>query len=157
VPKIRQNRAIKALLQIKTKRRNQKMRERIANNKIPMTVKGQLPIITADYVKERACTFCPYYAGCYQKRPRCMLKVCGWDEEEARFHPALRQILPDFEKKAEKAKAKYEDAQRDFELLLDMFKDELKQEEIEADECYECCYRKCGPCLGVCYKRLTET
>jgi tetratricopeptide (TPR) repeat protein len=133
------------------------MRERIANNKIPMTVKGQLPIITADYVKERACTFCPYYAGCYQKRPRCMLKICGWDEEEARFHPALRQILPDFEKKAEKAKAKYEDAQRDFELLLDMFKDELKQEEIEADECYECCYRKCGPCLGVCYKRLMET
>ena len=32
--------------------------------------------------------------------------------------------------------------------------DEMKQEELEKDECYGCAYGKCGPCIGMKSKRL---
>lgn len=41
-----------------------------------------------------------------------------------------------------------------YELLMSMFADEMEQEELEKDECYDCCYAKCGPCIGLCYKTL---
>ena len=41
-----------------------------------------------------------------------------------------------------------------YELLMSMFEAEMAQEELEKDECYDCCYAKCGPCIGLCYKTL---
>ena len=40
---------------------------------------------------------------------------------------------------------------RIYTTLLGMFDDEMKQEELEKDECYGCAYGKCGPelVLGV--------
>lgn len=37
---------------------------------------------------------------------------------------------------------------------MDMFAEEMRQEELEKDECYGCAYGKCGPCVGICYKKL---
>ena len=39
-------------------------------------------------------------------------------------------------------------------MHLGMFDDEMKQEELEKDECYGCAYGKCGPCIGICYKSM---
>lgn len=39
---------------------------------------------------------------------------------------------------------------------MNMFEAEMAQEELEKDECYDCCYAKCGPCIGLCYKTLKE-
>jgi tetratricopeptide (TPR) repeat protein len=152
---IRQNRA-KSPFANRKLGGNEKMKVRIARQKIPKTVRGQLPVIPIAYMKERGCTYCPYYAGSYLKRPRCMLATCGWDRADGRFHPALRQMIPQFRAKAEKTKAKYETAQNDYEVLLSMFSRELAKERSRQDECYECCYGKGGPCIGVCYKTLTE-
>lgn len=41
-----------------------------------------------------------------------------------------------------------------YTTLLGMFADEMKQEELEKDECYGCTYGKCGPCIGICYKSM---
>lgn len=41
-----------------------------------------------------------------------------------------------------------------YTTLLGMFADEMKQEELEKDECYGCAYGKCGPCIGICYKSM---
>jgi hypothetical protein len=132
------------------------MRERIANRKISKEVRGQLPVVPAVNFKERGCSYCPYYAGSYLKQPRCMMAVCGWDDEREIFHPILRQMLPELQEKMERAKAKYEEAKEDYDILLGMFAGEMQQEKLEQDRCYGCCYSKCGPCIGVCYKALKE-
>lgn len=131
------------------------MRERIANRQITKEIKGQLPVIDPERFAERACNFCPYYAGSFEKRPRCMMADCAWDDEGEHFHPLLRQMLPEFKSRMEKAEEKYREQKAAYELLLGMFEDELAQEELEEDECYNCCYGKCGPCIGLCYKELT--
>ena len=48
------------------------MRERIENKHVTKEIKGQMPVIPTDMLKERGCTFCPYYLGSYEKQPRCI-------------------------------------------------------------------------------------
>ena len=43
------------------------MRERIENKHVTKEIKGQMPVIPTDMLKERGCTFCPYYLGSYEK------------------------------------------------------------------------------------------
>lgn len=132
------------------------MRERISNRQMTKEIRGQLPVIMPEMFKERGCSFCPYYAGNYEKQPRCMMAGCAWDNEDERFHPALRQMLPDFRAKMEKAKEKYEEHRTAYETLCGMFAVEMEQERLEQDECYGCCYARSGPCIGLCYKKLME-
>ena len=106
------------------------MRERIENKHVTKEIKEQMPVIPTDIMKERGCTFCPYYMGSYEKQPRCMMKNCAWDEEK---YLAVKKV---------------------YTTLLDMFAGEMKQEELEKDECYGCAYGKCGPCIGICYKAI---
>ena len=63
------------------------MRERIESKHVTKEIKSQMPVIPVEIVKERGCTFCPYYLGNYEKQPRCMMKTCAWDDENERFHP----------------------------------------------------------------------
>ena len=62
------------------------MRERIESKHVTKEIKSQMPVIPVEIVKERGCTFCPYYLGNYEKQPRCMMKICAWDDENERFH-----------------------------------------------------------------------
>ena len=149
------------------------MRERIESKHVTKEIKSQMPVIPVEIVKERGCTFCPYYLGNYEKQPRCMMKTCAWDDENERFHPVLRELIPFYKEKMEKAEenvsALMQDVLERFETwaeqkflamkkiyttLLGMFADEMKQEELEKDECYGCAYGKCGPCIGICYKSM---
>ncbi len=130
------------------------MRERIKNKQISKEVKAMLPVISEENFKERGCSYCPYYAGTFEKMPRCLMAECAWDNEDERFHPALREMLPDFKARMEKAKAKYEEALQAYDTLFSMFKDEMKQEELEKDECFGCSYSKGTPCVGICYEKL---
>ena len=41
------------------------MRERIENKHVTKEIKEQMPVIPTDIMKERGCTFCPYYMGSY--------------------------------------------------------------------------------------------
>ena len=68
------------------------MRERIESKHVTKEIKSQMPVIPVEIVKERGCTFCPYYLGNYEKQPRCMMKTCAWDDENERFHPVLREL-----------------------------------------------------------------
>lgn len=70
------------------------MRERIESKHVTKEIKSQMPVIPMEIVKERGCTFCPYYLGNYEKQPRCMMKICAWDDENERFHPVLRGLIP---------------------------------------------------------------
>ena len=63
------------------------MRERIESKHVTKEIKSQMPVISPEIIKERGCTFCPYYLGSYEKQPRCMMKNCAWDDENERFHP----------------------------------------------------------------------
>ena len=54
----------------------------------------------------------------------------------------------------EKAEEKFLAMKKIYTTLLGMFDDEMKQEELEKDECYGCAYGKCGPCIGICYKSM---
>ena len=83
------------------------MRERIENKHVTKEIKGQMPVIPTDMLKERGCTFCPYYLGSYEKQPRCMMKTCAWDDEEEHFHPLRRRLIPFYREKMEKAEEKY--------------------------------------------------
>lgn len=130
------------------------MRERIENKHVTKEIKEQMPVIPTDIMKERGCTFCPYYMGSYEKQPRCMMKTCAWDDEEERFHPLLRKLIPFYKEKMEKAEEKYLAVKKVYTTLLDMFAGEMKQEELEKDECYGGAYGKCGPCIGICYKAI---
>ena len=51
------------------------MRERIESKHVTKEIKSQMPVIPVEIVKERGCTFCPYYLGNYEKQPRCMMKI----------------------------------------------------------------------------------
>ena len=51
------------------------MRERIESKHVTKEIKSQMPVIPVEIVKERGCTFCPYYLGNYEKQPRCMMKA----------------------------------------------------------------------------------
>ena len=79
------------------------MRERIESKHVTKEIKSQMPVIPVEIVKERGCTFCPYYLGNYEKQPRCMMKTCAWDDENERFHPVLRGLIPFYKEKMEKA------------------------------------------------------
>ena len=79
------------------------MRERIESKHVTKEIKSQMPVIPVEIVKERGCTFCPYYLGNYEKQPRCMMKTCAWDDENERFHPVLRELIPFYKEKMEKA------------------------------------------------------
>lgn len=120
------------------------MRERIESKHVTKEVKSQMPVIPVEIVKERGCTFCPYYLGNYEKQPRCMMKTCAWDDENERFHPVLRELIPFYKEKMEKAEEKFLAMKKIYTTLLGMFADEMKQEELEKDECYGCTY---GPYL----------
>lgn len=37
------------------------MRERIESKHVTKEIKSQMPVIPVEIVKERGCTFCPYY------------------------------------------------------------------------------------------------
>ena len=39
------------------------MRERIESKHVTKEIKSQMPVIPVAIVKERGCTFCPYYLG----------------------------------------------------------------------------------------------
>ena len=43
------------------------MRERIKNKQITKEIRGQLPVIAPAMFRERGCSYCPYYAGSYEK------------------------------------------------------------------------------------------
>ena len=58
------------------------MRERIESKHVTKEIKSQMPVISPEIIKERGCTFCPYYLGSYEKQPRCMMKNCAWDDEK---------------------------------------------------------------------------
>ena len=45
------------------------MRERIESKHVTKEIKSQMPVIPVEIVKERGCTFCPYYLGNYEKQP----------------------------------------------------------------------------------------
>ena len=51
------------------------MRERIESKHVTKEIKSQMPVIPVEIIKERGCTFCPYYLGSYEKQPRCMMKI----------------------------------------------------------------------------------
>ena len=59
-----------------------------------------------------------------------------------------------YKEKMEKAEEKFLAMKKIYTTLLGMFADEMKQEELEKDECYGCAYGKCGPCIGICYKSM---
>ena len=44
----------------------------------------------------------------------------------------------------EKAEEKYLTEKKIYSTLMDMFAEEMRQEELEKDECYGCAYGKCG-------------
>ena len=111
------------------------MRERIESKHVTKEIKSRMPVIPVEIVKERGCTFCPYYLGNYEKQPRCMMKTCAWDDENERFHPVLRGLIPFYKEKMEKAEEKFLAMKKIYTTLLGMFADEMKQEELEKDEC----------------------
>ena len=78
------------------------MRERIESKHVTKEIKSQMPVIPVEIVKERSCTFCPYYLGNYEKQPRCMMKTCAWDGENERFHPVLRELIRSEERRVGK-------------------------------------------------------
>ena len=43
------------------------MRERIESKHVTKEIKSQMPVIPVEIIKERGCTFCPYYLGSYEK------------------------------------------------------------------------------------------
>ena len=118
------------------------MRERIESKHVTKEIKSQMPVISPEIIKERGCTFCPYYLGSYEKQPRCMMKNCAWDDENERFHPILRRLIPFYKEKMEKAEEKFLAVKQIYTTLLKMFADEMKQEELEKDECYGCAYQQ---------------
>ena len=107
------------------------MRERIESKHVTKDIKSQMPVISPEIIKERGCTFCPYYLGSYEKKPRCMMKNCAWDDENERFHPILRRLIPFYKEKMEKAEEKFLAMKKIYTTLLGMFDDEMKQEEQE--------------------------
>lgn len=132
------------------------MRKWIKNKQIPKEIKRQLPVIASDIFKSRGCSYCPYYAGCFEKQPRCLMADCAWDDEDEHFHPILRQMMPEFKRRMEKSEAKYREEKKAYDLLVSMFVEEIVKEEREKDECFNCCYGTGGPCIGICYKVLTR-
>lgn len=132
------------------------MRKCLRSKDIPKEVKVLLPAIDKETYKERACSFCHYFAGYHEKKHRCMMKICSWDTEEEQFHPVLLQLRGRIEREVKKAEEKVNVARERQEALESMFERELKEQELRADPCYECPYAKSGPCIGICYKKLLD-
>lgn len=131
------------------------MRPCLKARDIKKEVKANLPVIDPVIFREHFCTDCPYYAGRYEKVPRCMQKNCAWDDEAELFSPALQELLPVFEEEFQKAEAKYLEAKRKRDVLISMFKQEMQEIKRRKDPCYECPYGKVHPCIGFCYKQMT--
>lgn len=60
-----------------------------------------------------------------------MMKNCAWDDENERFHPVLRELIPFYKEKMEKAEEKFLAMKKIYTTLLGMFADEMRQEELE--------------------------
>lgn len=117
-------------------------------------VKMQLPVIPSEIVREHGCTYCPYYAGRMDRQSKCMLKRCSWDNPEE-YHPAMKQLIPFYESKMEKAKSKYKNLKNTCDILRKSFI-VAEKKNIKEDECYHCTYSKNGPCIEICYKKLLQ-
>lgn len=130
------------------------MRSCLTVKEIPRDIRLKLPVIPKEMVRERACNYCPYHAGAIAKQHRCMLGQCAWDDTKEFFHPVLRELIPVLKFRLEKSKELYEEAQRQYNLVMEMFAEELELEALQKDECYECPYSKGSPCIGVCWKKL---
>ena len=130
------------------------MRERIESKHVTKEIKSQMPVIPVEIVKERGCTFCPYYLGNYEKQPRCMMKICAWDDENERFHPVLRGLIPFYKEKMEKAEEKFLAMKKIYTTLLGMFADNLTKEEILQDDRFFCIagYTSGGAPYGVTWE-----
>lgn len=102
------------------------MRPCLKERDIKKECKANLPIINPVTFREYFCTNCPYYAGRYEKGPRCMQKHCVWDDEAELFSPALLDLLPVFEEELQKAEAEYLEAKRRRDVIISMFKQEME-------------------------------
>lgn len=99
-------------------------------------VKMQLPVIPSEIVREHGCTYCPYYAGRMDRQSKCMLKRCSWDNPEE-YHPAMKQLIPFYESKMEKAKSKYKNIKAlmtNYQKLI--LENQMVLEDLE-EECQE--------------------
>ena len=132
------------------------MRPCVSANEIPRELKADLPVIPNHMCNERFCTICPYYAGVYLKKRRCMLVTCAWDDETESFHPALKKVLSFIRKELVTLEKEYLEKKQTVEVLEQMFAKELQEEQRKADKCYGCPYGAAGPCIGICYADLTE-
>ena len=133
------------------------MRERIESKHVTKEIKSQMPVIPVEIIKERGCTFCPYYLGSYEKQPRCMMKNCAWDDENERFHPVLRELIPFYKEKMEKAEEKFLAMKKIYTTLLGMFADEMKQEELEKDEITDPADFMVAPLIGNILVMINKT
>ena len=131
------------------------MRPCLKARDIKKEFKADLPVIDAVIFKEHFCTECPYYAGRYEKTPRCMQKHCAWDDEEEAFSPVLLGLITVYEEELEKAEERYLEAQRKRDTVISMFEREMAEIRRRKDPCYDCPYGKASPCIGYCYKQMT--
>ena len=126
------------------------MRERIESKHVTKEIKSQMPVIPVEIIKERGCTFCPYYLANFSEKSQREIKrmenVIYTLLKLARLDAGIIQM--------EKAEEKFLAMKKIYTTLLGMFADEMRQEELEKDECYGCAYGKCGPCIGICYKSM---
>lgn len=130
------------------------MRPCIKSSEIPRELKADLPVIPNHICNERFCTICPYYAGVYQKKRRCMLVNCAWDDEREIFHPALKKMLTLAAEELSVLENAYREKKHQVELLQKMFTDELAEDQKKTDKCYGCPYGVAKPCIGICYAEL---
>ena len=130
------------------------MKKCLSSKDIPREVKAMLPIIDSEMYVERACSFCTYHAGLFEKKHRCMMKICSWDTEEEKFHPVLLQLKEKFDREVVRTEEKLSTAKTRQKTLNAMFEKELAEQERRKDPCYECHFSKGTPCIGVCYKKI---
>lgn len=132
------------------------MRPCIKSSEIPRDLKADIPVIPNKICNERFCTICPYYAGVYQKKRRCMLVNCAWDDDREIFHPALMRMVAFAVEEFAEAEKEYLEKKQKVELLQQMFTRELAEEQKRKDKCYGCPYGTAKPCIGICYADLEE-
>ena len=130
------------------------MKKCLSSKDIPREVKAMLPAIDSEMYVERACSFCTYHAGLFEKKHRCMMKTCSWDTEEEKFHPVLLQLKEKFDREVARTEEKLRAAKNCQDAINAMFEKEIAERERRKDPCYECTYSKGAPCIGICYKQL---
>lgn len=130
------------------------MRPCINSSDIPKEMKGDLPVIADNICKERFCTICPYYGGVYQKKRRCMLVSCAWDDASEIFHPSLKRMISFAKEECSNAEKNYLEKKKRVEILEQMFAKELREDRKKKEKCYGCPYGAVQPCIGICYADL---